>query len=880
MIRARAVSAALLVSAAAALALPVAADEGPPSPAKVLERVDAGLGKGFVSLPERRALADGEDKTLAPFFYVAGGDPETERLPVKGISAEVRIAGVIANVKEHQLFENTGKKPIEAVYVFPASTRAAVHGMRMKIGARTVEAKIEKRETARREYEAAKQSGRRASLLEQQRANVFTMNVANLMPGDRIDVELDYSELLVPEDSIYEFVLPTVVGPRYGGGADADKDKWIANPYLPEGSAEPFPFDVKVHLESGIALKEVASPSHAVSVKYASPGSADVALEHSGGGDKDYVLRYRLAGDRIEAGTLLFGDGRESFFLTMIEPPRRPTAEAVLPREYVFVLDVSGSMYGFPLATAKALLHDLVGSLRPTDWFDVVLFSGTSYTMSPHGSVPATAANIAEALALVDSQRGGGGTELLDALRAAYAIPKTGGDAGALSRSVIVATDGYVGVEAQAFKFIRERLSEANLFAFGIGSSVNRALIEGMARAGQGEPFVVLRAEKAHEQSERLRTYVDAPLLSRISVEYDGFDAYDVAPQRVPDLMAKRPIVLFGKYRGGARGKLRVRGLAAGSTFSQEVDLGAAAVRAEASPLRFLWARKWIETLDDERALASGDARLEQEITRLGLDYTLLTAFTSFVAVDSKVVNQGGRHESVSQPLPLPEGVSNYAVGNAHAANSSVGVVGHGYGAGGGGHGALGGYGGSAGYGAAMMRSRASTPHVVTATPRVQPMAPPPAPPAEPKPAPSLARLIAPEAAARTARDSSGLDNLVDGDSGGAHDKRIKGEDEKAPRPRTAAVRVSHVDDARAAASAIEQAMRAAIAEVPGAGAGNVTVKLVVDAAGKVTRVEVSGAGGARLAAALRKLLEGTSVATRASGAAEGSVEVVVRLER
>jgi Ca-activated chloride channel family protein len=251
---------------------------------------------------------EGGDRSLSPYLYVAGGDPEHDQVPLKKTWAEVNIAGVIAAVKVHQVFENTGGKAIEAVYVFPASTRAAVHAMRMKIGARTVEAKIEKKAEARQQYEAAKQAGKRASLLEQERPNVFTMNVANIMPGDRIEVELDYSEMVVPEDSTYEFVYPTVVGPRYAGGADPKADKWMANPHLSEGKPEPYAWDLKVHLQTGIGLKEVSSPSHKIAVNYSGPSTADIKIDQPGGGNKDFVLRYRLAGDKIETGLLQYED--------------------------------------------------------------------------------------------------------------------------------------------------------------------------------------------------------------------------------------------------------------------------------------------------------------------------------------------------------------------------------------------------------------------------------------------------------------------------------------------------------------------------------------------------------------------------------------------
>ena len=341
------------------------------------------------------------DRSLAPYLTVlgAGGPEATERVPLKETTADVSIAGVIARVQVHQLFENTGRVPIEAVYVFPASTRAAVHGVRMKIGQRVIEAKIDRKQAARESYEAARREGKRASLLEQERPNVFTMNVANIMPGDRIAVEMDYSEMLIPDEATYEFVYPTVVGPRYTGGADpAQETQWMANPHLPAGTPEPYKFDIKVHLETGIALKELSSPSHQIAATYAGPARADVRLAIPGGGNRDFVLRYRLSGDKIESGLLLWeGEGgqganvrRENFFALMMEPPRRPTAAQIPGREYIFLLDVSGSMHGFPLDTAKTLMRNLLAKLRPTDTFNIVLFSGAAHVRSPQGSIPAT----------------------------------------------------------------------------------------------------------------------------------------------------------------------------------------------------------------------------------------------------------------------------------------------------------------------------------------------------------------------------------------------------------------------------------------------------------------------------------------------------------
>jgi Ca-activated chloride channel family protein len=643
------------------------------SPAAVLKGLHNTGGVGFAYSQGNQA-DQADDRTLAPYFYVAGGNPETERLPLKETRAEVDIAGVIAAIRVHQVFENQAGKPIEAVYVFPASTRAAVHAMRMKIGARTIEAHIARKQEARAEYEAAKRAGQRASLLEQERPNVFTTSVANIMPGDRIEVELDYSEMILPDNATYEFVYPTVVGPRYSGGANPKTDQWMANPHLSEGEKEPYAFDIKVHMQTGIALKEVSSPSHKIAISYAGSSTADVRLDQTDGGNKDFVLRYRLSGDKIETGLLLYqetGSERpgEKFFALLMEPPRRPSDAEIPPREYIFLLDVSGSMHGFPLDTAKTLMRELLSRLRPTDHFNLALFSGANYVWSPSGSKPANEKNIREGLDVILHQSGGGGTELMGGLQAAYAIPSLHRGT---SRTVVVVTDGYVGVEAQAFRFIRERLDQANLFAFGIGTSVNRGLIEGMARAGLGEPFVVSRPEKAAAEAEKLRHMIERPVLTDIEVRMQGFDAYDVAPEKVPDLLAERPLLLFGKYKGDRPGKIEITGRSGLGKFGHSIDLRPADARQENAALRALWARKWVEILEDELHMGGGQ-EVQDVITGLGLGYSLLTPFTSFVAVDSQVVNRSGNLETVRQPLPMPEGVSNLAIGSG--AGQALGML-------------------------------------------------------------------------------------------------------------------------------------------------------------------------------------------------------------
>jgi Ca-activated chloride channel family protein len=655
----------LAVAAGLAAASPApAADPAPAprerSPSAVLRAADASLGSAGVSFPDRPRGEDGR-RSLAPYFEVRG-DGATERLPLEATAAQVDVAGVIARVRVTQTFRNEGRTPIEAIYVFPASTRAAVHGMRVRIGARTIEARIERRAEARARYDQARQDGRRAALLEQERPNVFTMSVANVMPGDRLVAELEYSEVIVPESGVYELVYPAVVGPRYGGGASPEADGWVATPYTRAGSPAPYRFAFQAHVESAVGIKEITSPSHRLDVAYRSATRADVHLAGEPPGNADVVLRWRLAGDRVAGGLLLAppaGPGQDGYFLAVLEPPARVAPALVPPREYVFVVDVSGSMSGFPLETSRSLLRSLLPRLRPQDAFNVVFFAGSSFALSPDRSLPATAENVRRALAAIDGQRGGGGTELMEALRTAYALPRADDR---VARAVVVVTDGYVAVEAQAFRFVRERANEASCFAFGIGSSVNRGLIEALARAGQGEPFVVLAPAQAAAAAERLRAVVEQPVLSRLSVRFEGFDARELAPAALPDLLAERPVVLLGTWRGEARGRIVLRGHGADGPVETSIDVAGSAPREENAPLRVLWARRWVELLDDERHLAPAK-ELEEAITDLGLSHRILTAFTSFVAVDSEVVNRTGGSRTVKQPLPLPGGVEDAAVG-------------------------------------------------------------------------------------------------------------------------------------------------------------------------------------------------------------------------
>ena len=607
---------------------------------------------------------ESDGRTLSPYFFVKSDDPQVEQLPLKSTSAEVNISGVIADVQVTQVYRNEGKKVLEAIYLFPASTRAAVYGMKMTVGERVIEAKISKREDARKEYEQAKQQGKSASLLEQQRPNVFQMNVANILPGDEIKVALKYTEPLVPTDHVYEFIYPTVVGPRYSNQpaeTAPPPERWVQNPYLRQGEVPDYRFDIAVRIAAGMPIRDVYCPSHKVSTNYDGPSLATVKLDptESTGGNRDYILRYRLDGDKIQSGLLLYQGEKENFFLLMMQPPKRVTQREIPAREYIFIVDVSGSMYGFPLEISKKLLKNLIGNLRPTDRFNVLLFSGGSSVLAEE-SLPATEENIQRGIHLIDRQKGGGGTELLPALGRALKLSKPQN----YSRTIVIATDGYVTVEEEVFDLMRKNLGNANMFAFGAGTAVNRHIIEGMARVGMGEPFVITKPEEAPLQAERFRKMIQSPVLTQVKVDFKGFGAYDVEPLAVPDVLSDRPVIVFGKWRGQPKGKITLSGISGNGSYREVIEVQRVKSLKSNSVLRYLWARHRITLLSDYNKLRSNDKRVK-EVTELGLAYNLLTAYTSFIAVDPEVRNQGGEQATIKQPLPLPQGVSDYAVGSA-----------------------------------------------------------------------------------------------------------------------------------------------------------------------------------------------------------------------
>lgn len=609
------------------------------------------------------SLAAAADHEPASPYFQIHGEGRADLFPLKETHAEVEIAGGIAQVTLTQTYTNEGDQPIDATYLFPASTGAAVNGMTMTIGDRTLVAKIDRKEEARKTFEKAKAENKSASLLSQQRPNVFQMEVARIMPGDVVKLALRYSELLGPVAGVYEFVLPTAIGPRYAGGA---ADPIADNPYLGEGGKTAAVFSAEMRVSTPLPLRSLACPSHEAKITFLDKNRATLSLADTAP-DKDFIVRYKLAGDSIASGLMLHEGDSENFLLLQVEPPVEVGEKDIPARDYVFLIDVSGSMTGFPINLAKNLFHELIGTLRTTDTFNVVLFAGASQTLSPE-PLAANPANLERAIALLDSHNGGGGTELAAGLRTALALP-VGND---VSRSLVLITDGFISAEVDAFELIRNGAGGTNVFPLGVGSSVNRHLIEGLAHIAGNDSFVVTHSGETRDAVARFRAAISSPVLTGVTVESDGFEMSALQPRRLPDLFAGRPLTLIGKWDGAAEGTVTLSGITgSGRTYKETFSVSDAAKHADNPALPTLWARETVRSLADYAQL-TGRPEVIEEVTQIGLKYELLTPYTSFVAVDEKPRESDASATPVIQPQQLPSGVSGNAVGSVPEPNTYI----------------------------------------------------------------------------------------------------------------------------------------------------------------------------------------------------------------
>ena len=624
---------------------------------------------------QKPAAAQGSEAPGALIVLDKDKNPKAA-CPLKRTEVKAEISGFLSRVNVTQEFENPFKEKIEAVYTFPLPQNAAVDEMTMTIGDRVVRGRILRREEAQAVYDAAKNNGQVASLLDQERANIFTQSVANILPGQQIKITISYVETLKYEAGVYEFVFPMVVGPRYvpgdsvgasGNGFSDDTDR------VPDGSritpryAHPttrsgHDITLDISIDAGVPIDLLNSKSHAVNVERSTPRLAHVQLKNGSAiPNKDFVLRYEVAGKGIEDAMLTHRANNDGYFSLILQPPDRVTAEDVTPKELVFVLDTSGSMEGFPIEKAKETMQMALDNLYPGDTFNLITFAGDTRILFP-GPVSATPENLRRARRFLADSSGAGGTEMMKAIRAALEPS----DSQKHVRIVCFMTDGYVGNDMEIISEVQKH-PNARVFSFGIGGSVNRFLLDKMAEHGRGEVEYVALNDDGSAAAKRFYERVRSPLLTDITVEWNGLPVTDIYPTRVPDLFAAKPLVLTGRYSRSAKGTIRLKGKMAGQDFVREVAVDLPESQTEHNVLPTLWARQRIEDLMGQDYAGAQIGRVKPElketITNLGLEYRLMTQFTSFVAVEETIVTDGGQPRKIEVPIEAPEGVNLDAVG-------------------------------------------------------------------------------------------------------------------------------------------------------------------------------------------------------------------------
>ncbi len=626
------------------------------------------IGVVMLGGPVPPADADTPEITQGALRVIVEEGAEPLEFPLQHTDVRAEIAGMVADVTVTQTFANPYEDTIEAVYVFPLPQNAAVNDMTMKIGDRTIRGLIKKREEARQIYEEAREAGQIAGLLEQERPNIFTQSVANITPGAEILIEIHYVQDLKYDDGTYEFTFPMVVGPRFipgrpigrtGGGWAPDTDQVpdasrITPPVLKPGERTGHDIALAVTLDAGVPIQDLRCRSHEVEMQRTGDSRATVSLKPFDTiPNKDFMLAWDVAGEQPEMALLAHRAGDTGgFFSLMIQPKAEFEVGEITPKEMIFVVDCSGSMRGEPISAAKQAMRRCITHMQPGDTFRVIRFSEAASQLSQE-PLTNTPENIRRGLVYIEQMSGSGGTQMIEGIKAALDYPE---DPERL-RIVSFMTDGYIGNETEILAAIEDKLGGARLFAFGVGSSVNRYLLERMAEVGRGTVEYMRPNEDSSELVERFYERIDKPFLIDIDIDWSGLQVADIYPKRIPDLFAAQPVILHGRYTEPGAGAIRVRGRLAGELWSQRLDVELPQQNEHNAALASLWARARIKDLMG-RMYHGEDEAIVAQVTNLALEFRLMSAYTAFVAVEETVVREDGELRTVYQPVPMPEGVS------------------------------------------------------------------------------------------------------------------------------------------------------------------------------------------------------------------------------
>ena len=600
-------------------------------------------------------------------------DKENVPLPLKHTEVTGNITGYIATVDVVQQFHNPFDTKIEAIYVFPLPQNAAVNEFIMTVGKRKIRGIIRKKKEAEMIYNQARSQGYTASLLTQVRPNIFTQKVANIEPGKQIDVNIRYFNTLAYVDGWYEFVFPMVVGPRYNpasSGSRSQRKQVISgetaqfqyrpipdspnpNPqYLKPNQRSGHDIAVNLNIDAGVKIEQVTSSNHAISKKF--NGSSKVAIKLNSNDsipNKDLVIRYKVAGSKVKSAVMTHRDKRGGYFTMMLYPPEDIKYIKRAPMEMIFVLDCSGSMSGVPMEKSKDAIRRALRKLEPGDSFQVIRFSNKA---SQLGKKPleATPENIKIALDYVDKLHGSGGTQMIEGVKAALDFehdPER-------FRLVTFLTDGYIGNETDILAAVHDKLGDARIFSFGIGSSVNRYLLDRMAKLGNGAVAYIGSDDSSGEVVDLFYDRISHPALTNVKIDFGQMEVADVFPRKLPDLFAGRAIVVTGRFTGEGPAVVKVTGNVGRYEKTIEIPVNTSKTDAKHKGIASVWARKQIEILAT-RSVSDKSPKLAENITDIALEYGLMSKFTSFVAVDSSRRTDGDHGVTVQVPVPVPDGV-------------------------------------------------------------------------------------------------------------------------------------------------------------------------------------------------------------------------------
>ena len=575
-------------------------------------------------------------------------DPGAGRLLIYGVAgpaaamqlsadADIRVTGLVAKVQLRQRFRNDSDQWVRGEYLFPLPEDAAVNQLKLTIGERVILGEIREKQEARKVYEAAAASGRKASLVEQRRPNLFSNRIANIGPGETVIVELTYLQRVRYRDGSFSLRFPMTLTPRYtpeSMGAAAAEVWNVQLPTPSPRSAAQQSIKLTANINMGMPLSAVSSPYHPITMTR--QGSVyDIALaEGSAAMDRDLLLTWRAPpGSEPRAAVFHERLGAEEYALLMVLPPSAPAAERAMPRELIFIIDTSGSMGGTSIQQARASLAFGLDQLQPEDHFNIIEFNNSARALY-RKAVPANPHYVARAREFVRHLDAGGGTEMRTALE--MALPQPAPESNAL-RQVVFITDGAVGNEVELFRLIQQRLGASRLFTVGIGSAPNSWFMRKAAKVGRGDFVYVGDILEVQQHMQTLFTRLSQPLMKDVQVDWPvTVDAY---PRQVPDLYPGEPLWIAARSDSAFGGSnVEVHGQTAGKAWKRALSFAPPVSGMEQAwtGIGTLWARAAIESLQDEKILGRDESEVRAAILPIALKHQLVSPYTSFVAVEQQ----------------------------------------------------------------------------------------------------------------------------------------------------------------------------------------------------------------------------------------------------